>query len=143
MHTFTKNMDVTFYQTSDGMTFDIEHRAVEHERYIQDARITSTLTSMELRIPFAGGLIESQWHLMANQEQIEMFMRKYVDTRNYRYLNDGQKNKLQLGDWVARRYRADEECEKESYGLVTLKYVIEKMQEFIESVEEVTVSGQY
>lgn len=142
MQKITRKVEV--YVTSDGMTFGTESQAQYHEQALIDHEIEKSLVHMELKLEHIyTDVLDGKWTLVSNETQREYLTRKYVDKRNYHYLNGSDNSTLQLGDWVAIRYEQDSYGEKSRDGIITLSFLIEKMQEFIAYANEVTVDGRY
>jgi hypothetical protein len=124
---------------AEGLTFDSERQALEYEQRRKDLRIAHNFHKMKLLYTLNYRL--SDWMLIRNEAELEYFNRNFGSgNKTIITLN---KKKLSLGDWVAKTIREDEDGNEYESGLVTLEYLLSKMEDFVEKAKELTVQGKY
>jgi|WetSurSiteA1Bulk_404760.scaffolds.fasta_scaffold61768_1 hypothetical protein len=126
-----ENRDVTIYTCSDGMEFDAEYRAVDHEEYLTRVRIESK-TRKESFPVFLG--LYSTWSFIGTKDERDFYSSK-----------DETLKGLKLGDWFTEKkvWSETEYGHEVEIRYIILRELLADMKRFIKAVESKTVDGQY
>ena len=135
MQTVIKTEKVTHYIASDGRDFlskssaeHWENSLIEH-RLDREFKDTVRLFHTDLLTNTVG------WFMIKTDEQVAYLKKENSNKRVY--------GKLEKGDWFAKTYKYNDDGERVSTGLMTLRYVMDEMTKFQSAVRGATVDGKY
>jgi len=133
-----KAIEIDYYITEDGRSFTNEYDAKDHEKTIRYNKIAKEFNTYH-DFPFElFGVEFENGKMICNNDQLEYVKDKY----KYVNLNDDNNDfsEMVVGDWICEASSGNNDVDGCIY---TLRYLLYKMNKFVEYVESQTVHGQF